>query len=889
MSIIDEILTENANKIEDYLANTSDVNREMMSVEMLPILRSLCEYSMYKIYDVENHKDLYTTQDNLKIVRKYIKDKYKNIYDFHCQLDAGPGHGYVSKKNAESLILKYIPSLFELRDVLNEVCSISILSSLNKYPLDLDESLMDFYSKIYDAIMDAQDVDLKKSRNSYFVRKKSFKCVNNKCFYEYVMDAADDKNNKFNTFVVYSLKNIKFCYDLKIYLTKREIVFLDTKITINIINDYEYSIRPCCFDNLLCLINYNKVSPTRNDKYNKIMSLIKSDSVSLYEIVTNEKYLFDDSKDFYYCFIKKCRDFLYKEKVGANLIKLLLCTMKNDFINAQLAYNKVPNTYFNGLPIRQGSFAYEVMPYAFYPRKIKVGREILNRIIEKSENVEAEIFYSSIVNYMDENSVLFVSSDDIGYEEDRANELMKLFNRELFEKTPYYNNHEIIFVNNHYTIKFYYDETVYILDLIGNTKKSQILLNYSSNQNLTSIQKTIVEKGFDNSNIIFVCGSAGTGKTTVIKEILRNNTQLRVLCLTTTNTALNNLKIDLKNVTYLNIAKFIKNLKKSHNEYDLIIIDEASFVSTDDAFNIIKKYVDKNILIVGDTEQIQSIEFGNWFKLAVKKYQNKNFVYVLDKDFRSDSDALPRLWKNVRDDHSDKLLELLSSFNMSSKLTNDVFKINDNEVVLCLNYDGLYGINNVNRYLQAKNPNDGYLYQQNFYKVGDPVVFIVNDFDDWGVYNNLTGKIVDIKDSEEEIEFYIEINKELVKKLFMPRDVTIIRVDKPSLVRINKYKTYSDDADVDVKTKLPFQIAYAMSIHKAQGLEFEKVKIIITKESDEQITKNIFYTAITRAKKKLMIYWQPEVAKEISENLKNDEDKCSKDLSLLNQSLKTHV
>lgn len=38
-----------------------------------------------------------------------------------------------------------------------------------------------------------------------------------------------------------------------------------------------------------------------------------------------------------------------------------------------------------------------------------------------------------------------------------------------------------------------------------------------------------------------------------------------------------------------------------------------------------------------------------------------------------------------------------------------------------------------------------------------------------------------------------------------------------------------------------------------------------------------------------MIYWQPEVAKEISENLKNDEDKCSKDLSLLNQSLKTHV
>ena len=39
-----------------------------------------------------------------------------------------------------------------------------------------------------------------------------------------------------------------------------------------------------------------------------------------------------------------------------------------------------------------------------------------------------------------------------------------------------------------------------------------------------------------------------------------------------------------------------------------------------------------------------------------------------------------------------------------------------------------------------------------------------------------------------------------------------------------------------------------MSIHKAQGLEFDSVKIVITKEADELITKNIFYTVVTRAK-----------------------------------------
>ncbi len=63
---------------------------------------------------------------------------------------------------------------------------------------------------------------------------------------------------------------------------------------------------------------------------------------------------------------------------------------------------------------------------------------------------------------------------------------------------------------------------------------------------------------------------------------------------------------------------------------------------------------------------------------------------------------------------------------------------------------------------------------------------------------------------------------------------------------VGKMKYYNDeyDTDMDTRTKLPFQISYAMSIHKAQGLEFDSVKVVITKESDEQITKNIFYTAV---------------------------------------------
>ena len=57
---------------------------------------------------------------------------------------------------------------------------------------------------------------------------------------------------------------------------------------------------------------------------------------------------------------------------------------------------------------------------------------------------------------------------------------------------------------------------------------------------------------------------------------------------------------------------------------------------------------------------------------------------------------------------------------------------------------------------------------------------------------------------------------------------------------------------------IPFQIAYAISIHKAQGLEYKSVKVVIPSSNAERITHAIFYTAITRAKEKLKIFWSAE-------------------------------
>lgn len=81
-----------------------------------------------------------------------------------------------------------------------------------------------------------------------------------------------------------------------------------------------------------------------------------------------------------------------------------------------------------------------------------------------------------------------------------------------------------------------------------------------------------------------------------------------------------------------------------------------------------------------------------------------------------------------------------------------------------------------------------------------------------------------------------------------------------------------EDDEERVKAIIPFQIAYAVSIHKAQGLEYKSVKIIIPSYNAEKISHSIFYTAITRAKDKLKIYWSAETMQDIIESFTKEKD-----------------
>lgn len=168
--------------------------------------------------------------------------------------------------------------------------------------------------------------------------------------------------------------------------------------------------------------------------------------------------------------------------------------------------------------------------------------------------------------------------------------------------------------------------------------------------------------------------------------------------------------------------------------------------------------------------------------------------------------------------------------------------------------------------MQNNNSNPAYKIGVWVYKVGDPILFNETERFAPVLYNNLKGKIVQIEPTDNGMFFSIEINTAITE--WDADDVGLDLLDPihpgKSVVRFFvSNKTNTDEDGQDIETIVPFQVSYAVSIHKAQGLEYDSVKVVITEEVDEMISHNIFYTAITRTKNMLKIYWSPESQEKI--------------------------
>src|SRR5690606_27869918 len=382
---------------------------------------------------------------------------------------------------------------------------------------------------------------------------------------------------------------------------------------------------------------------------------------------------------------------------------------------------------------------------------------------------------------------------------------------------------------------------------------------------------------FSRSRVALIYGAAGTGKSTMVRHIAHYFNDKNKLFLAHTNPAIDNLKrrVTAQNSVFRTISSHIYR-SASDPTYDLLVIDECSTVSNEDLLAVLNKTSFRLLVLVGDVYQIESIQFGNWFEI-IRSFIPGTSIFELTTPFRTKSSSLLSLWNKVRA-LEDDIAEVIARNGYSTVLDKTLFESRgQDEIILCLNYDGLYGINNINRFLQSSNPSPAITWGAYTFKVGDPVLFYDSERFRPVIYNNLKGWIRGIDNVRGRIQFDVELDRPLSEF-----DVAGTELEwlGDSTVRFSVYEVdTSDDDDNSLNTTVPFQVAYAVSIHKAQGLEYDSVKIVITDANEEDITHSIFYTAITRARKDLRIFWTPETQQAVLQRLAGTTN--SRDVALL--------
>lgn len=592
-----------------------------------------------------------------------------------------------------------------------------------------------------------------------------------------------------------------------------------------------------------------------------LTQLIETDD-SYYQQIKNQC-LANNQKAIIFKILDHCRAIITNNDNGSNVLRYLLYHMNNRILTHQ--YKKESNFSLSNLYLHYGCIPFDQMPFCSSLRQHNPKLQDLLLSIP-TENREHEFLARIIQNNTESRGILFTHQNELKNFQNVQN-LITQYNNKLYYK---HINRRIETINQYLYIKQYVLHCKEIVKTLL-TLSAQNVPNYStaveswlqndSYQIDDEFKKIILKKLFSKSRVALIIGAAGTGKTTLVKHLTNFLSNNKILVLTHTHTALNNLQQQIinSNCTFNTISS---QLHSKNTDYELIICDECSTISNENMARLLEKFPTQAFLLVGDPHQIEAIQFGNWFKIAIEILP-RHAIFELQTPYRTTNQQLMSFWKAVRN-FQNNLSELLTQNAYSSVLNDSIFhKFENNEIILCLNYGGLYGINNINQFLQKQNPNPEFFWDGSIYKVGDPILFNDIATSRFGAIlcNNTKGRIFRIQKDQNKIRFYIELEKQLTgldiyhgftfeKDLSHNKSIVSFDVNQCS---------NTDQDDIDETMIVPFQVTYALSIHRAQGLEYNSVKIVIQNFQEEKVTHNIFYTAITRARKNLKIYWSPEV------------------------------
>ncbi len=368
-------------------------------------------------------------------------------------------------------------------------------------------------------------------------------------------------------------------------------------------------------------------------------------------------------------------------------------------------------------------------------------------------------------------------------------------------------------------------------------KESQIEL---ADKQTEAISKAI------GSKVLVITGGPGTGKTTIVKSIIQiaDRERRRVVLASPTGRAAKRLSEvtgkEAKTIHRLleyspKEGKFKKD-DRNPLKADLVIVDEASMVDILLANHLLKAILPSaTLILVGDADQLPSVGPGNFLRDVIDSqvvevvtlehvFRQARQSQIILNAHRVNQGQFPCLTSSkdfyfIDRKEPQEVLEVIEEL-YARRIPRGFGTSREDIQVLTPMHKGVVGVGNLNRELQGLlNPTGEEVYRGgSILRQNDKVMQVRNNYDK-EVYNGDIGKVSRINLEDQEVVVSFE----------------------------DKQITY-EFGELDDLT-----LAYAISVHKSQGSEYPVVVMPILTQHFIMLQRNLLYTAITRAKRLLIL------------------------------------